>query len=153
MDEFTFMIVGFLVIILSGAAWTLAMYLAQTSPKEQVKKIPGKIKQWIRKQTEFVIAFFAAVAWFAFWVASQLVGTETYPVGYFQKIAFGLLAMSIISGVTFYWLRRTQPYYADLLDPDTQGGIEKLTEWQKLKIGLFWFLFYGAGTVVLVALY
>lgn len=108
---------------------------------------------WARKQTEFFIALLAAAVWFAFWLASEMIGTETYPVGYFQKIAFGILAMAIISGVTFYWLKNTQPFYANLLDPDTQGGVKDLTEWQKVKIGLFWFCFYGAGTVVLAALY
>lgn len=107
----------------------------------------------MRKQTEFLIAIIAAAVWFGFWLASELLGTETYPVGYFQKIAFGILAMAIISGVTFYWLRNTQPYYADILDPNTQGGIKEITEWQKVLIGLFWFFFFGAGTVVLAALY
>lgn len=107
----------------------------------------------IKKQTEFLIAVAALLVWAVFWVASQYVGTETYPVGFFQKIAFGILAMSIISGLTFFWLKKTQPYYADLLDPDTQGGINNLTEWEKIKIGLFWFAFYGLGTVVLASLY
>ena len=108
---------------------------------------------WAKCQTEFYIALFASVFWFLFWIASFFLGTETYPVGFFQKIAFGILAMSIISGVTFYWLKKTQPYYADLLDPDTQGGIQNITEWEQIKVGLFWFAFYGTGAVLLAALY
>lgn len=112
-----------------------------------------KFLNWAKRQTEFYIALLAGAVWFLFWAASFLFGTETYPLGFFQKIAFGILAMSIISGVTFFWLKKTQPFYANLLDPDTQGGIEYLTEWEKIKIGLFWFAFYGFGTVVLASLY
>lgn len=116
-------------------------------------KMLVKIMKWRSGKTEFLIGLVAAAIWFVFWLASRFVGTETYPVGYFQKIAFGLLAMSIISGVTFLWLKNTQPYYADLLDPDTQGGINNITEWERIKIGLFWFAFYGLGAVLLAALY
>ncbi|MGV8136502.1 MAG: hypothetical protein AB2L20_14935 [Mangrovibacterium sp.] len=112
-----------------------------------------KFLTWSKNQTEFYIAILAGLVWTAFWIASTLFGTESYPVGYFQKICFGILAMSIISGVTFFWLRKTQPYYFNLLDPDTQGGINTLTEWQKVKIGLFFFCFYGAGIVILASLY
>ena len=108
---------------------------------------------WLRKQTEFLIALLAGMVWFLFWISHLFLGTESYPVGYFQKIAFGILAMSIISGVTFFWLKKTQPFYFNLLDPDTQGGINNVTEWERVKIGLFWFLFYGTGIVVLAALY
>ncbi|MBA4411140.1 MAG: hypothetical protein C0397_17195 [Odoribacter sp.] len=116
-------------------------------------KTVNKLLAWAKRQTEFYIALFASVVWFLFWISSFFLGTESYPVGFFQKIAFGILAMSIISGVTFYWLKKTQPYYADLLDPDTQGGIQNITEWERIKVGLFWFAFYGTGTVLLTALY
>lgn len=112
-----------------------------------------KFYSWAKTLTEFYIALMAGVVWFAFWLGSLFFGTETYPVGYFQKICFGILAMSIISGVTFFWLRKTQPFYANLLDPDTQGGINNLTEWEKIKVGLFWFAFFGLGTVLLASLY
>ena len=112
-----------------------------------------KFLNWAKNQTEFYIAILAALVWFGFWISAEILGTESYPVGYFQKICFGILAMSIISGVTFFWLRKTQPFYFNLLDPDTQGGINDLTTWQKIKIGLFWFAFYGGGIVVLASLY
>ena len=51
---------------------------------------------WSKKQTEFYIALLAGAVWFLFWIASFFLGTETYPLGFFQKIAFGILAMSII---------------------------------------------------------
>lgn len=118
-----------------------------------VKNGIKKFRTWAKNQTEFYIAIMAAVIWFGFYIASGILNTESYPVFMFQKIAFGLLSMSIISGVTFFWLRKTQPFYFNLLDPDTQGGVNKLTEWEKIKVGLFWFFFYGFGTVLLVSLY
>ena len=112
-----------------------------------------KIYEWVRNQTEFYIALLAGIVWFLFWVSHIIFNTESYPVGFFQKIAFGIMAMSIISGVTFFWLKETQPFYFNLLDPDTQGGITEITEWEKIKIGLFWFAFYGLGAALLASLY
>lgn len=120
---------------------------------DSVKDGINKFNTWAKHQTEFYIAILAGVAWFIFWLSSKILGTESYPVGYFQKIAFGILAMSIISGVTFFWLRKTQPFYYNLLDPDTQGGVNDLTTWEKVKVGLFWFCFYGLGIVLLASLY
>jgi len=108
---------------------------------------------WVKNKPEFFIGILAAGAWFLFWLMSRLIGTETYPVGYFQKIAFGLMAMSVISAVTFFWLKETNRFFFDLLDPDKPDGIENLTEWEKIKVGLFWFAFFGGGTVLLAALY
>lgn len=118
-----------------------------------IKNYANKFLNWAKNQTEFYIAILAALVWFGFWISAEILGTESYPVGYFQKICFGILAMSIISGVTFFWLKKTQPFYFNLLDPDTQGGVNDLTTWQKIKIGLFWFSFFGGGTIVLASLY
>ena len=118
-----------------------------------IKNYANKFLNWSKNQTEFYIAILAGIVWFIFWISAEILGTESYPVGYFQKICFGILAMSIISGVTFLWLRKTQPFYFNLLDPDTQGGVNDLTTWQKIKIGLFWFALYGGGIVVLASLY
>lgn len=120
---------------------------------KKVIELYGSFIVWAKRQTEFYIAILATIIWFAFWAGSMFLGTETYPVGYFQKIAFGILAMSIISGVTFYWLKKTQPHYADLLDPDTQGGINNISEWERIKVGLFWFAWFGGGVVLLASLY
>jgi hypothetical protein len=120
---------------------------------DSVKNWINKFNTWAKNQTEFYIAIFAALIWFGFYVASEILNAESYPVFMFQKIAFGILSMSIISGVTFLWLRKTQPFYFNLLDPDTQDGVNKLTEWEKVKVGLFWFFFYGFGTVILASLY
>lgn len=112
-----------------------------------------KIYGWVRKQTEFYIALLAGLVWFLFWLSHIVFNTESYPVGFFQKISFGIMAMSIITGITFYWLKETQPFYFNLLDPDTEQGVNDITEWEKIKIGLFWFAFYGAGATLLASLY
>lgn len=112
-----------------------------------------KFYSWSKKQTEYYIGILAFCAWMVIYLFGSTFGIETYPIGYFQKIFFGIAAMSIISAVGFFWLKKTQPYYFDLIDPDTQGGINNLTEWEKIKIGLFWFSFYVGGIVVLASLY
>jgi hypothetical protein len=108
---------------------------------------------WTKLQTEFKIAIGALIAWFGFYLGAGTFGIETYPIGYFQKIFFGILATSIIFGVGFFWLKNSQPYYFDLIDPDTQGGVNDLTTWQKVKIGLFWYGLYVSSIVLLASLY
>jgi hypothetical protein len=112
-----------------------------------------QIMRILKNHTEFHIALIAGLVWLGFWLSHMIFKTESYAIGLFQKIAFGVLAMSIISGVSFLWMKKTQPFYANLLDPDTQGGINNISEWQKIKIGLFWFALYAGGTVLLAALY
>lgn len=126
----------------------------------KVKKIlflifnPIKIfYNWTKNQTEFKIAIGALVAWFAFYLSAGTFGIETYPIGYFQKIFFGILSTSIIFGIGFFWMKKSQPYYYNLIDPDTQGGVNDLTTWQKVKIGLFWFALYVSSIVLLASLY
>ena len=112
-----------------------------------------KIYDWLKRQTEFHIALLAGIVWFLFWLSSILFKTESYPVGFFQKLSFGIMGASIILGVAFYWLKETQPYYFNLLDPDTEQGINNITEWEKIKIGLFWFASYALIAALLASLY
>ena len=112
-----------------------------------------KFYYWAKRQTEFKLTIFSLIIWFIFYFAAGTFGIETYPIGYFQKIFFGILSTNIIFGVAFFWLRNSQPYYYDLIDPDTQGGVNDLTTWQKVLIGLFWFSLYSSSTVLLASLY
>jgi hypothetical protein len=107
----------------------------------------------MKKYTEFYVAIIAVLVWAAFYLASLFVGSETYPIGYFQKIPFGLMSMSVIYSTTFFILKYSQPFYYDLLDPDTQGGVQNISEWERIKIGLFWFAFFGLGAAFLAAMY
>ena len=108
---------------------------------------------WTSNQTEFKLTIFSLLIWMLFYFGAGTFGFETYPIGYFQKIFFGILSTNIIFGVGFFWMRKSQPYYYDLIDPDTQGGINDLTTWQKVLVGLFWFGLYVSSTVLLASLY
>jgi hypothetical protein len=103
-------------------------------------------------KTEYYIGFCAFVAWLLFEAGGKFLGWQTYPVGYFQKITFGILAMSIISGVAWIWLGATFPGLKKLIDPDTIN-ISKLSQWQQLKISLFFYAFYAGGALLLASLY
>ena len=116
-------------------------------------KIFKKILNWLKHQAEYMIGVLAFLAWMIIYLFGKNFGIETYPIGYFQKIFFGIVSMSIISAVGFFWLRKTQPYYFNLIDPDTPDGINNLTEWEKIKVGLFWFALYVGGIVFLASLY
>jgi len=94
--------------------------------------------KWSKKQVMFYIAIMAALVWFAFWILSRFAGTETYPVGYFQKIPFGVLGSCIILGAAFLWIKKTRPQSWDKLDDETEGGVQSITEWEKVKVSLFW---------------
>jgi hypothetical protein len=115
-------------------------------------------KVWERKfwaglgKTEYFIGFIAFCAWLAIEVGGKLFGWETYPVGYWQKIAFGILATSIISAVGWVWLGASFPELKKLIDPDSMN-IQQITTWEKLKLALFFWGFYVGSAVLLSSLY
>lgn len=112
-----------------------------------------KFYAWTKKHTKYYIGIMALICWSIFYAFGHTFGIESYPIGYFQKIFFGILAMSVIEGVGFFWLKHTQPYYFDLLNNETEGGINELNAWQKIVIGLFWYGLYVGGIVLLASLY
>jgi hypothetical protein len=108
---------------------------------------------WGKKQVSTLIAILALAVWFMFYFASGLFGTETFPIGYFQKIPFGLLVACVGLGSALLWLKYGRPDDEDKLNNQTDGGIKELTEWQKVQIGLFWIsaflILYVIGVVAL----
>lgn len=111
-----------------------------------------KIKDYLAGRTEYLIGIGALIVWLFFELFGRILGWETYPVGYFQKIAFGVLGMSLIAGVAWIWLGATFPNLKKLIDPDTLKT-SNLTEWQTLKLSLFFWAFYAGGAVLLASLY
>ena len=120
-------------------------------------KAPGKAIGLIRRipftgKTEYLIGILALAFWLAFEAGGRFLGWQTYPVGYFQKICFGILAMSIIVAVTWLWLGATVPGLKLLIEPDT-CKLEDFTPWQQLKIALFFYCLYAVGALLLASLY
>lgn len=111
-----------------------------------------KLKQIWKNATEYKIAVFALLAWFLFELAGRLWGIETYPVGYWQKVAFAVVSILIIAGVAWLWLAKTFPELKSLLDPDNQH-LNQLRPWQKIKLAAFLFCFFVFCTVLLASLY
>jgi hypothetical protein len=103
-------------------------------------------------KTEYWIGFIALVGWLLFAIAGKWFGWATYPAGYFQKICFGIVAMSIIAGVAWIWLGATFPNFKKLIDPDTFDST-KITQWERIKISFSFYALYAAGAVLLASLY
>ncbi len=112
-----------------------------------------QIKKIFKGKTEYIISIYAFMAWALLYVAGLFLGFATYPVGYFQKIAFGLLGIVIIILVAWFWLSKTFPGLKELLDPDNTEKLEKLTIWEKLKLGFWFFALFVGGAVLLASLY
>ena len=93
---------------------------------------------WAKKQVMFYIAILAALVWFGFWFSSIFAGTETFPVGYWQKVPFGIVVACVGLGCAFFWIKLTRPQSWDKLDDETDGGVSALDEWQRVKVSLFW---------------
>ena len=110
-----------------------------------------KLKFLINK-TEYLIGFYSLLVWSLLHLAGLIFGFEVYPIGYFQKLAFGILGVNIIFVVAWYWLQKTLPQLKNELDPDNDN-YKALPQWERTKLG-FWFiaLFVG-GAVVLASLY
>lgn len=92
----------------------------------------------LKKKAMFIIALVAVVIWLLFYTASLVAGTETFPVGYWQKIPFGVVVSCIGLGCAFYWIKLTRPESWDKLNEETAGGVSSLNEWQRVKVSLFW---------------
>ena len=103
-------------------------------------------------KTEYLIGILALAFWLAFEAGGRFLGWQTYPVGYFQKICFGILAMSIIVAVTWLWLGATFPGLKRIIDPDT-FKMKDFTPWQQLRIALFFYCLYAVGALLLASLY
>ncbi len=120
-------------------------------------KILAKFSSIIHKfrlagKTEYVIGIIALAFWLAFEAGGRFLGWQTYPVGYFQKICFGILAMSIITAVTWLWLGATHPGLKRIIDPDT-CKLKDYTPWQQIRIALFFYCLYAVGALLLASLY
>jgi len=101
---------------------------------------------------EFLIPVISLAAWLFFAVGGMLFGWTTYPVGYFQKLTFGIFGMSIISGVAWIWLGATFPDLKRCLDPDTME-YQSITTWEKIKLAFWLYAWYSGGAVFLASLY
>ena len=101
----------------------------------------------------FYIAAISLLVWLAFWIASKILGTETFPIGYWQKIPFGIVTASLGLGCAFLWIMLTRPQSWDKLDDETDGGVTSLDEWQRVKVSLYWVtiwvLLYALGVLAL----
>ncbi len=106
----------------------------------------------LKGKTEYIIGILALAFWLAFEAGGRFLGWQTYPVGYFQKICFGILAMSIITAVTWLWLGATHPPLKNIIDPDT-CKLKDFTPWQQIRIALFFYCLYAVGALLLASLY
>lgn len=103
-----------------------------------MKNLLNSFSSWAKKQVMFYIAILAAVVWFGFWLSSIFAGTQTFPVGYWQKVPFGIVVACVGLGCAFFWIKLTRPQSWDKLDDETDGGVSALNEWQRVKVSLFW---------------
>ena len=103
-------------------------------------------------KTEFLIPVIAFIIWLLFAAGGWMFGWTTYPVGYFQKLVFGIFGMSLISGVAWIWLGATFSHLKQVLDPDSID-YKMLDTWQKIKLAFWFFAWYSGGTVFLASLY
>lgn len=103
-----------------------------------IKKIGLIIWLWSKKQVVFFIAILALSIWFGFYEMSKLIGTETFPIGYFQKIPFGIVVACVGLGTAFAWIKFGLPEVWDTLSHKTEGGVNSITEWQHVLVSLFW---------------
>ena len=122
-----------------------------------IKTTLSRLARWLNLfrhagKTEYIIGIFALAFWLAFEAGGRFLGWQTYPVGYFQKICFGILAMSIITAVTWLWLGATHPPLKNIIDPDT-CKLKDFTPWQQIRIALFFYCLYAVGALLLASLY
>jgi len=108
-----------------------------------------RILDWCKLHIILFIAFISA----ALFIFVSETFTVSFPVEYLQKIPFGILGSAMILWSAFLWIKYGRPKAWDTLDHKTDGGIESITDWQKVLVSLYWiFLFAFIAALLAFAL-
>lgn len=110
------------------------------------------VYNFLKGRPAMTIVLGSLAGWLFFAAAGTILGWATYPAGYFQKIAFGTMAMSIISAVAWVWLGATFPVLREAIDPDTEK-FKELSPWEKVRMAFWFFALYSFGAALLASLY
>ena len=108
--------------------------------------------QFLIGKTEYMVPFWAIVIWLLFAAGGKWFGWSTYPIGYFQKLCFGVVGISVLMGVGWMTLGSWFPELKRLIDPDT-NEFKMLGLWEQVKVAFWFFALYVGGAVFLASLY
>jgi hypothetical protein len=111
-----------------------------------------KLKLLIFGHTEYLVPIVAIIVWLLFAAGGKWFGWSTYPIGYFQKLAFGIVGISVLMGVAWITMGSWFPKLKKLIDPDT-NQLEMLGLWEQVKLAFWFFALYVGGAVFLASLY
>lgn len=100
---------------------------------------------WCKKH---IIIFIAIVAAFLFAYVA-LSRTVAFPVEYIQKIPFGVLGSAVILWCAFVWVKLGLPKQWDQLDDQTPGGVNSLSDWEKVKQSDFYLALFAIIAAIL----
>ena len=119
---------------------------------EKISEIWNKAKAvyfnfvlWCKKH---VILFIAIVAAFLFAYVS-FNRTVAFPIEYLQKIPFGILGAALILWCAFVWVKIGLPKQWDQLDERTPGGVNSLSDWEKVKQSDFYLALFAIIAAIL----
>lgn len=104
-----------------------------------------KIIEWCKSH---IIIFIAIVAVMLFAYVSYN-RTVSFPIEYLQKIPFGILGAAVILWCAFLWVRIGIPGSWDKLDDRTAGGVNSLSEWEKVKQSDFYLALFVITAAIL----
>lgn len=100
---------------------------------------------WCKKN---IILFIAIVAALVFAYIS-LNRTVAFPIEYVQKIPFGILGAAVIMWCAFVWVKLGLPKQWDQLDDRTPGGVNSLSDWEKVKQSDFYLALFAIIAAIL----
>ena len=104
-----------------------------------------KIQNWCKKH---IIIFIAIVAIGLFSFVS-FTSTVSFPIEYIQKIPFGILGAATILWSAFIWVKLGLPKQWDQLDDRTPGGVNSLSDWEKVKQSDFYLALFTIIAAIL----
>jgi hypothetical protein len=108
---------------------------------DKIKSILSYVVKW----PQYYVPVTALIVWFVIWLICNILHIYSFPVGYWQKIFFGILGASIITWSSYTMFSAWQPHLKSHID--TNPPSKEVTEWERTKLAFYYFaLFVWSAT-------
>ncbi|HNX11619.1 MAG TPA: hypothetical protein PKH68_01395 [Paludibacteraceae bacterium] len=98
----------------------------------------NKLKTVREKNILTIIAIISIALFVIFYIYGKKYELQVVPIGMLQKVIFAMIAGTTGPLTALIFLKYGRPDSQDALSSDTEGGINNLTDWERVKLSMFW---------------